>query len=124
MFRLVAVATVLAISLLLALSTLAYANAIGTEPVGGFDYIFEGASISILRGSPLARCIARSLWRRIDYQYEDHSDEARDTNRGPVSDMRQVKSHRTLPSYGRACALLLDNGTERDRQCHPIGKPS
>lgn len=152
-FRLVAVATGLAGSVLLTLSIPAHADAVGTEPVGSFDYTFHGASIKIPTGSFLTHYIGGSdrtitmeragvdgigpglvgdgfcNWR-IDFQYEDDSSKVYNVDRGPVSNtcdkytFREVATRRTLPSYGRACALFFVNGTERARQCHFIVKRS
>ncbi len=68
---------------------------------------------------------------RIDFQYEDENGKVYDTDRGPLNNscskydvVREGAGNRTLPAYGKACAIFYVNGDERARQCHYIVKPS
>lgn len=143
------VATICAMVLSLVITSPAYADAVGSTPVGAFEYSSQGLKISIPEGSFFTHVIrGKGLniadenagvdsigpgligngfcnWR-IDFQYEDDGGKLYRTDRGPMSNtcahytFRDVRGARTLPSYGKACAIFYVNGNERARQCHYI----
>jgi hypothetical protein len=140
-----------AAGLVLSSTSPAYADAVGSTPVGGFDYTFQGIKVSIPAGSFFTHVIRGSgltitdesagvdsigpglvgggfcNWR-IDFQYEDDAGKIYRTDRGPTSNscdhytFRDLPATHVLPSYGKACALFYVNGAERARQCHFIVK--
>jgi hypothetical protein len=141
----------MAAALVLFATSLAYADAVGSTPIGAFDYTFQGAKLSIPTGSFFTHMIRGSgltitdesagvdgigpglvgggfcNWR-IDFQYEDDSGKVYSIDRGPLSNtcdhytFRDLPVTHALPSYGKACALFYVNGVERARQCHFIVK--
>jgi hypothetical protein len=134
-----------------AITSPAYADAVGSTPIGGFEYTFEGAKVSIPTGSFFTHLIrGKGLtvtdenagvdsvgpglasngfcnWR-IDFQYEDDSGKIYRTDRGPLSNtcdhytFRDVRGARAIPSYGKSCAIFYVNGAARAKQCHYIVK--
>lgn len=152
--RNVLLAIVSAVGLTVATPQLAYADAVGETPVRAFEYTFKGVKISVPTGFLFGHSIKgkdRRIDRdyasmvgfgpavvqspfcnwRIDFQYEDEAGKVYDTDRGPVNNSctkydvyRQGRGNRTLPSYGKACAIFVVNGSEEARQCHYIVKKS
>jgi hypothetical protein len=129
----------------------AYADAIGSTPRGRFEYTFGGAKVSIPTGSFFTHLIrGKGLTvtdenagvdsvgpglasngfcnGRIDFQYEDVSGKIYRTDRGPLSStcdhytFRDVRGTRTIPAYGKSCAVFYVNGAARAKQCHSIVK--
>ncbi|HWN33536.1 MAG TPA: hypothetical protein VNP03_12355 [Pseudonocardia sp.] len=147
-------ALVLAAAPVFASTSPAYADAYGITALGAFDYTFQGLKFTVpngfffqhaIHGSGLVvtheqadivamgPAVAESdfcNWR-IDFQYEDADGKIYRTDRGPLATTcgkydiyRAIPETRTLPSYGRSCAIFYVNGAERVRQCHFIVKPS
>jgi hypothetical protein len=132
----------------------AYADAYGITALGAFDYTFQGLKFTVpngfffqhaTHGSGLvitqeqADIVAMGPavvesgfcnWR-IDFQYEDAEGKIYRTDRGSQATncakydiVRAIPNTRTLPTYGRSCAIFYVNGAERVRQCHFIVQPS
>jgi len=131
----------------------AHADAVGTVPIGGFEYTWEGAKFTVPTGAFLTHAIfgeGRRVTRenagvdsigpalynggfcnwRIDFQYQDTNGKVYGTDRGPTENrcnhytFREIRGDRSLSSYGKACALFYVSGAERARQCHFIVKAS
>lgn len=147
-------AVVLAVGLALGTPHVAYADAWGETPVRAFDFTFNGVKFSVPTGFLFGHSIKgqdRTVVRdyasitafgpavaqsdfcnwRIDFQYENASGKVYDTDRGPLNSSctkydveREGVGNRTLPEYGKACAIFYVNGSEQARQCHFIVKPS
>jgi hypothetical protein len=149
-FRLIVRSLFLALFLTVLAASPAYADAYGIVPVRTFDYTFGGVKVVVPTGfffqhsihgkdrtitseqgdivamGPAAAGSPFCNWR-IDFQYLDTDGTVYQTDRGPISNTcgkyeinRLVSSVRTLPSYGKACAIFYVSGTERARQCHYI----
>jgi len=144
----------LAVTSVLAVAPPAYADAYGITALGAFEYTFQGVKFTVPNGFFLQHAIhgnGLAITReqadivamgpavvesgfcnwRIDFQYEDADGKVYRTDRGPLTTtcgkfdiVRAIPEARTLPSYGRSCAIFYVNGAERVRQCHFIVKPS
>jgi hypothetical protein len=81
-----------------AITSPAYGDAVGYTTIGGFEYTFEGAEVSIPTGSFITH---RSRGKGL---------------------FRDVRGTRTIPVHGKSCAIFYVNGAARAKQCHYIVK--
>lgn len=129
--------------------TVAHADATGETPVQTFKFTFQGAEFNIPGGALFAHSIkgngrrvdsesagvefgarAANEWKfcnwRIDFYYEDLSGKIYDVTKGVTnpgcdySPSREQRVDRTLPAYGKACAVFYVTAVERAKQCHNI----